>query len=177
MRVESLLSSLVLILGLGPSAGMAQDAELGPSEADDVHYYDGWPGAWHRIDGARIDSVPTFVVRRGPGNSFLEDWHLVIDGERTSSFGLRSWDPATAAWRLVWVADPDHFQIWDGLEQPEGWYIVREFGEGADAFLSRQAWILQEDGRMLRTVERSQDHGRTWTVRYREVYQRMPGGP
>lgn len=142
------------------------------ADSADVHYYDQWPGVWHRIDDGRVEELPTFEVRRGPGNSFLENWYLVIGGQRTVSFGMRSWDPATATWRLVWVADPDLFQIWDGVRLEDGWYIVRSFGEGASAFLSRQAWIPQGPDRLLRTVERSNDGGRTWTTRYRDVFER-----
>ncbi len=146
-----------------------------PPDSGDVHYYDRWPGEWHRVEGNRIDSLPTFVVRRGPGNSFLEDWYLVIDGARTHSFALRAWDTSTQSWRLVWVADPDHLQIWDGRKERDGWYIIRSFGEGASAFLSRQAWIPQGPDRLLRTIERSTDGGSTWTVRNRDYFQRGPG--
>jgi hypothetical protein len=155
--------------------GDAHGQQLQPPDSSDVHYYDRWPGAWHRIDGGRTDSLPTFEIRRGPGNSFLENWYLVIDGKRSPSFGLRSWDPGTGTWRLVWVSDPDLFQIWDGIKLEDGWYIIRQFGDGADAFLSRQAWIPQGSDRFLRTIERSADGGRTWTIRYRDLYQRVPG--
>lgn len=143
------------------------------SDSVDVHYYDRWPGHWHRIVGDRVDSLPTFEVTRGPGNSFLERWYLTVDGKRASSAGLRSWDTATRTWRLVWVADPDLFQIWDGIREADGWYIIRKFGDGADAFLSRQAWIPQGANRMLRTIERSTDAGKTWTTRYRDEFQRV----
>ena len=154
-------------------ASGARGQQAAPSDSSDVHYYDRWPGVWHRVPGNVVDSLPTCEVRRGPGNSFLEEWSLVVDGKRSPSFGLRSWDPATKTWKLVWVADPDHFQIWDGIKQPNGWYVTRQFGEGASAFLSRQAWIPQGEDRLLRTIERSTDGGRSWTVRYRDVYQRL----
>lgn len=144
-----------------------------PADSSDLHYYDHWPGVWHRIEGEGLDSLPTFEVRRGPGNSFLENWYLVIDGKRSPSFGLRSWDPETGTWRLIWVSDPDFFQIWDGIKLDDGWYIIRRFGEGAETFMSRQAWIPQGPDRLLRTVERSTDGGQTWTVRYRDLFQRV----
>jgi hypothetical protein len=150
---------------------------LARADSGDVHYYDGWPGVWHRVQGEWLDSLPTFEVRRGPGNSFLEDWYLVIDGKRSTSFGLRSWDPETKSWRLSWVSDSGLFQIWDGIKLKDGWYIVRKFGEGADAFLSRQAWIPHGTDRLLHTIERSTDGGRTWTVRYRDLYLRVRPNP
>jgi hypothetical protein len=162
---------VVLIFGIG---GEAHGQRASPADSADLRYYDGWPGVWHRVEGERIDSLPTFEVRRGPGNSFLETWHLTIDGKRISSLGLRSWDPATSTWRLVWVADPDLFQIWDGIKLEDGWYLLRQFGDGADAFLSRQAWIPHGSDRLLRTIERSVDGGRTWTVRYRDFFRRVP---
>lgn len=174
MRIDLVL--IVTLLFAGVADAPAQDR--GSPDAGDVRYYDAWPGAWHRIDGERVEPVPTFVVRRGPGHSFLEDWYLEIDGKRAPSFGLRSWDPESRTWRLVWVSDPGLFQIWDGIRHPDGWYIVRRFGEGPGAFLSRQAWIPQGPDRMLRTIERSTDDGKTWTVRYRDVFTRVsPAAP
>jgi hypothetical protein len=172
MRANFAAAALFLI----GSAIQAQSANLPPASATELRYYDRWPGAWHRVDDDRVDSLPTFVVRRGPGNAFLEDWYLEIDGARQRSFAVRSWDAATRTWRLVWVADPDHFQIWDGLRLADGWYIIRKFGEGADAFLSRQAWIPQGPDRLYRTIERSTDGGATWTTRTRGYYQRVSPG-
>jgi len=173
MKLASCVTLSVLLATVGPVHGQQPAA----GDSSDVHYYDRWPGVWHRVEGERIDSLPTFEVRRGPGNSFLENWWLVIDGKRTPSFGLRSWDKATGTWRLVWVADPDFFQIWDGIKQPEGWHIIRAFGEGSAAFLSRQGWVLSGADRLVRTIERSTDGGRSWTVRSREVFQRVSGNP
>lgn len=163
-----------LNLGVAPQL-LGQRVAL--PDSTDIHYYDQWPGAWYRVEGNRVDSLPTFEVRRGPGNSFLEDWYLVIDGVRSHSFGLRSWDAQSRAWRLVWVAAPDHFQIWDGRKEPDGWYVIRTFGEGVSTFVSRQAWIPQGPDRLLRTIERSTDGGRTWTVRNRDQFQRRPSTP
>ena len=166
------LCAIVLFTMATASAAQAQRPES--EHSADLHYYDRWPGVWHRIEGEQLDSLPTFVVRRGPGNSFLEDWYQVIEGTREPSFGLRSWDLETSTWRLIWVSDPDYFQIWDGLKAEDGWYIIRRFGEGADSFLSRQAWIPQGSDRLYRTIERSTDGGKSWTFRYREHYRRVP---
>ena len=162
--------ALLSALGLTPPAAAQQPAAIA-ADSSNLHYYDRWPGVWYKVRGDSLETEPTFRVQRGPGHSFLEDWRLVIDGKPAPSFGLRAWDPLTESWRLVWVADPDHFQIWDGRKERDGWYITRQFGEGASAFLSRQAWILTAD-ELLRTIERSTDGGRTWTVRSRENFRR-----
>jgi hypothetical protein len=169
--MKFLISLLVLQLFVADALPGQQPPT--PTDSSDRRYYDGWPGVWHRIQGDRVDSLPTFQVRRGPGNSFVEDWFLTIDGQRTRSLGLRSWDPASASWRLVWVADPDHFQIWDGIKHGDGWYTIRKFGDGAVGFLSRQAWIPQGPDRFMRTLERSTDGGVTWTIRSRDYFRRV----
>lgn len=170
--MKGTLCAIVLLIVVGTSGAQVPLPES--ERSADLHYYDGWPGDWHRIEGGRVDSLPTFVVRQGPGHSFLENWYQVIEGKREPSFGLRSWDPETSSWRLIWVADPDYFQIWDGLKTADGWYIIRRFGEGDDSFLSRQAWFPQGPDRFYRTIERSTDDGKSWTFRYREHYQRLP---
>lgn len=167
MRLAIACVSLILLFQSSRVLGQSV-----ASDSADLRYYDRWPGTWYRVTGDVVDSLPTFEVKRGPGNSFLESWYLTIDGRRTPSFGLRAWDAETRSWRLVWVADPELYQIWDGLKLTDGWYIMRRFGAGERAFLSRQAWIPQSSDRMLRTVERSTDGGKTWTVRYRDVFQR-----
>lgn len=163
-------------VGLAPPASAQQPPGAAAADSSDLHYYDRWPGVWYKVLGDSLEAEPTFRVRRGPGTSFLEDWRLVIDGKPTPSFGLRAWDPPTQTWRLIWVADPDYFQVWDGQKRTDGWYITRQFGEGSSAFLSRQAWILTASGELLRTIERSTDGGRSWTVRLRETF-RQRGEP
>ena len=163
---------LIVALWAHPAVAQLQPAAAETDSAD-VRYYDRWPGSWYRVVGDTLETVPTFRVRRGPGHSFLEEWRLVIDGKPAPSFGLRAWDPPSHSWRLVWVADPDHFQLWDGEKRADGWYITRTFGTGASAFLSRQAWLLQPgEDKLVRTIERSTDGGRTWTVRSRETFRR-----
>ena len=169
--IVTLLSFLGALASADPARAQSGAAPP-PADSADLRYFDRWPGEWHRVIGDSVQTEPTFRVRAGPGHSFLEDWRLIVDGKPLPSFGLRAWDPATRSWRLVWVAEPDLFQIWDGERRADGWYIHRAFGSGATAFLSRQGWILTGADELLRTIERSTDGGRTWAVRSRETYRR-----
>ena len=112
-----------IIVSLAPGALHAQAAAL--EDSADVHYYDQWPGEWFRSGPGIADALPTFVVRKGPGNSFVEDWRLVIDGNPSYSVAIRAWDPETRQWRLLWASDAGLFQLWDGVKIGGGWYTKR----------------------------------------------------
>lgn len=124
----------------------------------------------------QIDTAGTwFEVRRGVHDAaFEEGWRLRIDSATTiRARAFRAWDAAAERWMYAWVSDNGLFQTWEGRRVGDDWYIYRRFGTGADAFLSRQAWIPVEPGRVVRTIERSTDGGDTWALRVREEYMRV----
>ena len=74
---------------------------------------------------------------------------------------------------FVWVSDNGLFQVWEGKKFGDDWYIVREFEIDGDRFLSRQAWIPDEEDELVRVMERSFDNGHTWETRSRTRFKRI----
>ena len=144
-------------------------------ESPDTQYYDFWPGKWVEVIEGRADtSATTFTVKRSihPA-AFKEDWRQVYDGGSHRSTALRAWDQVTERWMFTWVSDNALFQVWEGHKIGEDWYILKEFEINGEVILSRQAWLPEGKNRVVRVLERSTDGGRSWTTRYRGVFERV----
>ncbi|HUP42741.1 MAG TPA: hypothetical protein VM599_05975 [Thermoanaerobaculia bacterium] len=144
------------------------------AESEDTRYFDFWPGTWVEVvDGKPDPSATKFTVRRSVHPAaFEEDWQLHYGGGTHAAVGLRAWDQVAKRWMFTWVSDNGLFQVWEGVEVGDDWYIVREFEVEGEAFLSRQAWIPEGEDRLVRVMERSFDDGRTWQTRSRTSFQR-----
>lgn len=144
-------------------------------EGPDTHYFDFWEGEWQQVvDGRRDASRSWFRIRRDVHPAaFLEDWRLVIDGTTTRATALRAWDKTAHRWMFSWVSANGLYQVWEGRKVGDHWYIYKEFDIQGDRYLSRQAWIPQGPSRLVRISERSDDGGQTWTLRFREEYERV----
>ena len=159
---------------------MAAPAGAQVADSSDAHWYDFWPGAWYEVTESGTAELPTFVVRRDVHPAaYLEEWRIVIDGSPSRSTGLRVWDQEAGRWTLFWVSDLGHVQLWLGSKVEGNWVITRPFEQEGRRFVSRQSWIPDGPDRVVRTIERSFDEGRTWETRLRGTYARgpMPGPP
>lgn len=147
-----------------------------PPASPEQHYYDFWPGAWARVVNGRVEKDITFRVKRGlHAAAFEEEWRQVDDkGVVLVSRALRAWDQLTNRWMFAWVSDNALFQVWEGRKYGDHWYIVREFAAGGRRFWSRQAWLPTAPDRVTRVMERSFDEGKTWELRSRMDYERVP---
>ena len=145
------------------------------TESADTRYYDFWPGVWFPVVDGRVDTTGSgFIVRRSVNRAAFEEvWFQRIDSTHSRSVALRAWDQITNRWMVVWVSGNALFQVWNGEKIGNDWYIVREFDFEGQRFLSRQAWIPDGPNRLVRTIERSTDGGRTWQTRYRTILQRV----
>lgn len=168
-KVPTLLGLAVCLLTL--SAHAQTDAAM--TESDDTHYFDFWPGTWVEVvDGEPDPGATRFTVRRSVhAAAFEEEWRLVYGGEAHESVALRAWDQVNERWMFTWVSDNGLFQVWEGVEVGEDWYIVREFEIDGETFLSRQAWIPEGEDKLVRVMERSFDGGETWKTRSRTVFR------
>lgn len=64
------------------------------------------------------------------------------------------------------------FQIWEGKKVDGIWYIYKTFMIDGQEVLSRQAFIPENDTTVIRTSEHSSDNGKTWRLRFREIYKK-----
>jgi hypothetical protein len=132
---------------------------------EDAKYFNFWEGTWYGInDNNSIDTTLRFQVKRSvhPA-SFLEEWKM----GNGKSFALRSWDKTNGKWGFVWISENGLYQVWDSKLYDGHWYIVREFDINGDKYLSRQGFLLQKDGTVLRVSEKSYDD-KKWEVRFKQ---------
>ena len=138
-------------------------------ESADTHYYDFWVGRWATEKDGKVDPAgTTFHVTRGVHPAaFEETW----GDNRARAF--RSWDKTAGTWMHVWVSGNGLFQVWEGRRVGTDWYMYKEFNVNGDRYLSRQAVLNRGPGRAVRVSERSDDGGRTWTLRFREELRKL----
>lgn len=134
-------------------------------------YYDFWEGTWLglREDGT-LDSTLQFIVKRGVHSAaFKEYWTM---GEGNHSFALRAWDKINSKWGFTWISQNGLYQVWDSEKMDGHWYIIKEFTINNERYLSRQAFIPQADGTVVRISEKSYDR-KHWELRFRQVLKKV----
>ncbi|GEM_PF-2409480 len=172
--MNKLLASILLI-ALRPDFGLSQNINQ-PVETPESKYYEFWEGTWFKYENGKIDTSGTYfkVKRSIHSAAFQEHWRLVIDAETTVfAAALRAWDKTESKWKYVWISEDSLFQVWEGVKVEDDWYISKTFEINGEQILSRQAWILQKDGLVLRTSEWSKDNGKSWNLRFKEHYKKV----
>ncbi|HUR10717.1 MAG TPA: hypothetical protein VM012_05080 [Flavitalea sp.] len=160
----------VLLLFYLSGNGMSQDTK--PFVPDgDAKYFDFWEGTWCEVkDDDSIDSTTYFKIKRSIHPAcFLEEWHF---SNGMTSIAIRTWDKSNATWGFVWVSDNGLYQVWDTKKVNGNWYIYRRFTINNDSYLSRQGFILQPDGTVLRISEKSYDE-KNWELRFKQKLKRI----
>jgi hypothetical protein len=165
--MKKLFFSALLFICIGSSA---QDAKPFTPEGD-AKYFDFWEGTWYLLkDDNSIDTTTRFIIKRSVHpSSFIEEWQF-SNGMR--SIALRAWDKTENKWGFVWISDNALYQVWDTKKSDGQWYIYRRFTVAGDSYLSRQGFIPQPDGTVLRISEKSYDE-KKWELRFKQRLKKV----
>ena len=149
---------------------ISQDVKPFVAEGD-AKYFDFWEGTWFELKADNtLDSTSYFKIKRGVNPAcFIEEWHFA---NGMNSIAIRTWDKTNNKWGFVWVSDNGLFQVWDTKKVDGNWYIYREFTINNDTFLSRQGFIPQPDGTVLRISEKTYDE-KNWELRFKHVLKKV----
>jgi hypothetical protein len=136
----------------------------------EAKYFDFWVGTWYQLkEDNSLDSTTYFkVVTSVNPSSFLEEWHFA----GMSSIAVRAWDKTNNKWGFVWVSDNGLYQVWDTKKVNGNWYIYKQFTVDGDTYISRQGFLRQVDGTVLRISEKSYD-GEKWELRFQQHLKRV----
>jgi hypothetical protein len=141
-------------------------------------YFDFWSdGKWtSEITIYNNDTIPekdSFIVQKmNDKNAYQEKWTIFIgEGEYVNATVIRAFDKETNRWKLFYVDDLNA-QTWDSQLLEDKVYFFKEFSFKGKKFYSRQAWSLKTDGRVLRTIDRSDDN-QNWTPRYWQIFKKV----
>jgi hypothetical protein len=147
----------------------AQDTQPFVPEGDGK-YYDFWAGTWYVLkDDNTPDTAAYFKVKKSVHpTAFTEEWQF---GNGAKSIAIRSWDKTNNKWGFVWVSDNGLYQVWESKKVGGDWYIYKQFTINGDTYLSRQGFIPQADGTVLRISEKTYDE-KTWEVRFKQRLKR-----
>ena len=160
---------IVSVLSFMVFSSLAQDI-LPLVLNEETSYFNFWEGDWVGLkDDGNIDTSVFFSVRRGvhPA-SFQEEWGT----GKNKSLALRAWDKTNSKWGFVWVSSNGLFQVWDSKKFDGHWYILKNFDINGDKYLSRQGFIPQPDGTVLRISEKSYDE-KTWQLRFKQRLKKI----
>ena len=148
----------------------AQDMKSFVAEGE-AKYFDFWEGNWFEIkDDNSVDSASSFkVVRSVHPACFTEEWQ---SSNGMKSIATRAWDKTNNKWGFVWVSDNGLYQVWDSRKIDNHWYIYKQFTINGDTYLSRQAFIPQPDGTVLRISEKSYDD-KKWELRFKQRLKKV----
>lgn len=160
MFKKALVTSILAILSCHSSKAQSNDST----------YYENWVGQWHRFENGDLAKAPSFIVKRGLYHSAFEEYWMGAGGD--FSMAWRAWDSRTKKWEFAWMSADGLFQTWKGEKVKDVWYMTKTFLIKDQEVLSRQAFIPQGESELVRTSEHSRDGGKTWTLRFREVYRK-----
>lgn len=138
---------------------------------EDAKYFEFWKGTWCVLkEDNTIDTTSYFKVKPSVNPAaFEEEWKF---GSGMKSFAIRAWDKTNNKWGFVWVSGNGLFQVWDTRKVDGHWYIYKQFTVNGDTYMSRQSFILQPDGTVLRTSEKSYDE-KKWEVRFSQRLRKV----
>ena len=153
--MRDILFFLFVVLRLNVNA-QDQNAFVPNDDAKDFNF---WAGNWYLVkDDNTIDTTIYFKVRRSVHHAaFEEEWN--------GSFAIRAWDKTNNKWGFTWISANGLFQNWDSKKVGSDWFIYKEFTVNGDTYLSRQCFILQSNGDVIRKSEKSYD-AKTWEHRF-----------
>lgn len=141
-------------------------------------YFSFWTaGKWQSeitiYNGDTIPEKDHFIVEKlDHKDAFEESWKIYVgEGEFVDAKVMRAYDQSSKKWSLYYVDDVST-QNWDSEILDEILYFSKAFQFKGKTFYSRQAWSLRPDGKVLRTIERSED-GLNWQPRYWQLFSRV----
>mgnify|MGYP003571194646 CR=1 FL=1 len=143
------------------------EALFGKAPTDDRALLHFWVGAWDCYSATRRKQVGTNeLTMRNSGHAILEHWEA-SDG--TSGESWNWYDPASAAWKQVWIDQAGGVITFTGTRQGDG--ILFE-GVSSDEPGATQRMHVRpiSGGRVQQTGTASTDGGKTWTLRYDLIY-------
>ena len=137
----------------------------------EAKYFDFWQGKWVVVrDDNTLDTTSYFIVKKSVNPaSYVEEWHF---SNGMSSFAIRAWDKTAGKWGFVWISDNGLYQVWDSRKVDGHWYIYKNFDVNGDKYLSRQGFIPQADGTVIRISEKSYDET-TWELRFKQKLKKI----
>lgn len=141
-------------------------------------YFSFWTnGRWQSeitiYNGDTLREKDHFIVEKLDNKlAFEENWKIYIgEGEFVDAKVMRAFDQSSKKWSLYYVDDAST-QNWESQLLDGILYFSKAFQFKGKTFYSRQAWSLRPDGKVLRTIERSEDRLR-WQPRYWQLFSKV----
>jgi len=130
-----------------------------------------WTHSLTIYNGDTIQDQSMYVVEKENDRSFHERWYLDIGEQLLPARVTKAYDRETEQWKMFY-SDGTYAQLWEGKLEERALYFYKTFNFSGNTFLSRQKWKKIDDNKVLRTIERSEDRGKTWSTRYYMILEK-----
>ena len=86
----------------------------------------------------------------------------------TNALYYMGFDNASQSWTFYYLS-PMSAQFYQGKFESDNWYFYKTFNLNGKTVIERQNWLLIDNGLVQRTIENSEDEGKTWSKIYRAI--------
>ncbi len=125
-----------------------------------------WTHTFTTYNGDTLADKSIYIVEKENDFTYHEKWWLDIgEGQLLPARVTKAYDKETGRWKMFY-SDGDYSQLWEMDRRDDQLNFYKAFNFSGNKFLSRQKWEQLPDGRIIRTIERSVDEGKTWRIRY-----------
>lgn len=143
---------------------------LHPSDDQMYRQMDFWIGEWEVRDNENHVIGQSKVTRGEDGFLITEKW---TNSHGSTGTGISYYDPARQDWKQIWVDAQGNIIHYSGRRGTNAITFTGELTKRNGVTIeSRLQLFPAQNGEIVRRVERSGDHGKTWAIHFEGAYRR-----
>ncbi len=100
------------------------------------------------------------------GNAITSEWYFnrgtPSKPNFTKALYFMGFDNSSQSWTFYYIS-PQSSQFYQGKFENGHWNFYKSFNINGKPLLQRQNWQMTAEGLLQRTIENSEDEGKTWT--------------
>jgi hypothetical protein len=152
-----------------------------PDFQKERRFFDFLIGEWkiqniENSDEKRTGGEDTFKFAKAlDGNAITSEWYFNRGTQAKPNFTkalyFMGFDNSSQSWTFYYIS-PQSSQFYQGKFENDNWSFYRNYSVNGKTILQRQNWRITGDGLLQRTIENSEDNGKTWTGRFNKSFFR-----
>lgn len=125
-------------------------------------------------DGKWTGGDDTFKFAKAlDGNAITSEWYFnrgtPSKPNFTKALYYMGFDNTSQSWTFYYIS-PQSSQFYQGKFEDGNWNFYRAFVLNGKKILQRQNWQMTGEGLLQRTIENSEDDGKTWSGRFSKYF-------
>lgn len=110
------------------------------------------------------------------GKVIISEWHFNRGTPAKPNFSdalyYMGFDNASQSWTFYYLS-PLSSQFFQGKYENDNWYFYKTFTINGKTFIQRQNWRPIDGGLVQRTIENSENEGKTWVRTYQGTLKKI----